>query len=216
MVARDQSSLLFMSLHLCAKQQPPSDHITVFRDAVVVAVFEQYFDVILPDYNIQKRVHLAHLPLMHSSFDPKERALAMYWNKNISTSTGRAEKDDMFLDDEEEDIDEDALVEDILAEEEQDTEAKATMSQTETRHATAQTATATENTIPKQKRQSHEYGGRSRRASVLRARLSDSTAYSTEQASQTIKALDKIKVIVIVDVLKPPPVVRVLAANPFA
>lgn len=56
----------------------------------------------------------------------------------------------------------------------------------------------------------------SRRASIVRARLSDSTAFSTEQGYQTIRALDKIRVVLVSELQKTPPVIRVLAANPFS
>ena len=192
--AREQTSLLFLSRHLCAKQQPPTESIVVFRDAIVVAVFDQYFDVYLPDLQIEKRIHLAHLPVWRSDFDATIAALTLFWKKNVATPTGHHQT---YESDEEDELDEDALIEEM---EEEITEAPVLTPRKEVKQEPAPQAVRP----------------MGRRASVLRARLSDSTGFSTDQASQTIKALDRIKVAVIVETIKPPPVVRVLAANPFA
>ncbi|KAI9492332.1 hypothetical protein BDB00DRAFT_883467 [Zychaea mexicana] len=199
-VTREQTSLLFLSRYLCAKQQPPTDSIVVFRDATVVAVFDQYFDVLVPDLNIEKRVHLAHLPVWRSNFDEQLNALTLYWKKGVATPTGHHQT---YESEDEDELDEEALIEEMKQE------------------ITAAPAVVPTSKLNKkdgeQKQQEQEVRRPvGRRASVLRTRLSDSTGYSTEQSSQTLKALDRIKVAVIVETIKPPPVVRVLAANPFA
>lgn len=216
--ARDQSSLLFLATHFCAKQQPFSHNIAVFRDAIVVAVFDQFFDVMIPELNLEKRVHLAHLPVWRSEYDGTQRTLTMYWKKNVATSTGNGQQEWHFLDEEEE-VDEDALVAEMEEEEEEEKRSQLPVngkvsSETEKGRSIEQkTEDVAASSMPPSMPSERPAG---RRASVLRARLSDSMAYSIEQGSQTIKALDRIKVVVIVDMIKPPPVVRILAANPFA
>ncbi|CEG80516.1 Putative SSD1 [Rhizopus microsporus] len=56
----------------------------------------------------------------------------------------------------------------------------------------------------------------SKRASIISSRLSASTGYSSEQSSQTIKALDKIRVMLTIQMVRAPPSIRVFAANPYA
>ncbi|KAI9276816.1 hypothetical protein BDA99DRAFT_567729 [Phascolomyces articulosus] len=200
-VAREQTSLLFLSRYLCAKQQPPVQSIVVFRDAIVVAVSDQYFDVLVPDLNIEKRIHLAHLPVWRSNFDEHINALSLYWKKGVATPTGHHQT---YESEDEDELDEEALLEEM---EEEITDAPV---MTKLNQDKKPATTTTEKQQPIVKRPM------GRRASVLRSRLSDSTGYSMDQSSQTIKALDRIKVAVIVETIKPPPVVRVLAANPFA
>ncbi|CDH57087.1 rnb-domain-containing protein [Lichtheimia corymbifera JMRC:FSU:9682] len=210
-IARDQSNLLFLARHLCAKQQPPSNSIAIFRDAIVVAVTSSYFDVMVPDYNLEKRVHLAHLPVWSSKYDAT--GLTMYWKKGVSTPTGcnsTAQVD--FDEEEEEDMDEDVLVEEM----EQDHASPSQQVVMATPLSTRPMMNGGVGGNTYQQHQQQQIPTRPRRASVLRARLSDSTGYSHEQSSQTLKPLDRIKVVVIVEMSKPPPVVRVLAANPFA
>ncbi|KAI7887119.1 RNB-domain-containing protein [Lichtheimia hyalospora FSU 10163] len=208
-IARDQSNLLFLARHLCAKQQPPSQSIAIFRDAIVVAVTNSYFDVMVPDYNLEKRVHLAHLPVWNSKYDSMGGELTMYWKKGVSTPTGCNSTAQVDFDEEEEDdMDEDVLVEEM--EQDHATSSQVVMAPLSTRHMMNGVNTY------QQQQQHTPARPTARRASVLRARLSDSTGYSHDQSSQTLKALDRIKVVVIVEMSKPPPVVRVLAANPFA
>ncbi|KAI7858963.1 hypothetical protein BDC45DRAFT_553924 [Circinella umbellata] len=204
--AREQTSLLFLSRYLCAKQQPPVNNIVVFRDAIVVAVFDQYFDVLVPDLNIEKRIHLAHLPVWRSNFDEHIDSLSLYWKKGVATPTGHHQT---YESEDEDDLDEEALLEEM---EEEITDTATVMTRKlEPNNTFNKKATATT-----EKQQPIVKRPVGRRASVLRSRLSDSTGYSMDQSSQTIKALDRIKVAVIVETIKPPPVVRVLAANPFA
>lgn len=209
-IARDQSNLLFLARHLCAKQQPPSNSIAIFRDAIVVAVTSSYFDVMVPDYNLEKRVHLAHLPVWSSKYDAT--GLTMYWKKGVSTPTGCNSTAQVDFDEEDEDMDEDVLVEEM----EQDHASPSQQVVMATPLSTRPMMNGGVGGNTYQQHQQQQIPTRPRRASVLRARLSDSTGYSHEQSSQTLKPLDRIKVVVIVEMSKPPPVVRVLAANPFA
>lgn len=226
LIARENSNLLFLAMHLCAKQQPPSSNIVLYRDAIVVAVSEQHFDVMIPEYNIEKRVHLAHLPVWKGDYDQGQHTLTIHWKKNIATSTGNDRHHWNFVDDEddeEEELDEDLLIAEMQqdsSEEEGNNKPYNTNGSSSLSDGTSAkvndlkiaesaptvTPAATTSTTKRT----------SRRASVLRARLSDSTAYNTEQATQTIKALDRIKAVVIVEMVKPPPLIRVLAANPYA
>ncbi|KAF7731437.1 hypothetical protein EC973_000245 [Apophysomyces ossiformis] len=229
--ALEQSRLLFMSLYLKPK--------TNQHEAVVVAVFDQYFDVIVLGLNMEKRLHLANLPVWRSSYQEKERALTMYWRKGVDTSTGKQSRWSLSDDEDEDEMDEDALFEEMQnnsgeeqeeAQEDMDREGKMEKGSNEGAVSDATVparqqggqqqrpeedtvrpaASVSSNNRPEASRSS------SRRASIVRARLSDSTAYNTEQGFQTIKAMDKIKVVVNVEMVRTPPLIRILAVNPFA
>lgn len=253
--ARDQSSLMFLSIHmhkLSLQQQQQQQQIPqsvstnslIFREAIVVAVFDQFFDVIIPELNLEKRIHLACLPVWRSDYNDHNQSLTMFWRKGVDTSTGK--KVDWNLsdeEDEEDEMDDEALLEEMNssslpsspqeegAEEEEVEEYKNTVySETESivsrlaikgeysaasvgRQITPNKSISTPaimNRRPESTRSSN------RRASIVRARLSDSTAFSTEQGFQTLKALDKIRVVLIIELTRTPPVIRILAANPFS
>ncbi|KAI9318072.1 hypothetical protein BX666DRAFT_1934542 [Dichotomocladium elegans] len=196
-----------MAHFLCAKQPQSTasqSSAVLFRDATVVAVQAQYFDVIIPEYNIEKRIHLAHLPVYHHTYE--HGALTIHWRKGVPTPTGNCIthlQQDFDYEDDDGVVDEDALAEEMKEGEPTEAAHGVPLKQTFQHHHSAVTV-------------SRRVAPTTRRASVLRARLSDSTAYSVEQASQTLKALDQIKVVVIVEMSKSPPTLRVLAANPFA
>ncbi|KAG0175215.1 hypothetical protein DFQ28_005394 [Apophysomyces sp. BC1034] len=221
--AMEQSRLLFLSLLLKRKSNQ--------REAIVVSVSDQYFDVMILDLNMEKRVHLPNLPVWRSSYQEKERALTMYWRKGVDTSTGKQSRWSLSDDEDEDEMDEDALFEEMqnnsaeepdegVEESRKETKAEKPLDevivddlqvhQQQQEAAVAPTASVSSSRRPEASRSSN------RRASIVRARLSDSTAYNTDQGFQTIKALDKIRVVVNVEMVRTPPLVRILAVNPFA
>jgi protein SSD1 len=261
--AREQSSLMFLTTHmhkLSQQQQQISSAVTttintngpsvIFREAIVVAVFDQFFDVVIPELNLEKRVHLACLPVWRSDYNENNQSLKMFWRKGVDTSTGKKSEwtllDEVDDDDGLEDIDEEALLEEmnhsssspssLTAADDEDIleEYKLASSNLENEKIVSQLAIKSQGVASNGRRSGifpnksvstpallnsrHPDATRSsnRRASIVRARLSDSTAYSTEQGFQTIKALDKIRVVMIVELARTPPVVRILAANPFS
>lgn len=260
--AREQSSLMFLTMHMHKlsqqQQQISSGPVAkisndgpsvIFREAIVVAVFDHFFDVVIPELNLEKRVHLACLPVWRSDYNENNQSLTMFWRKGVDTSTGK--KSEWTLSDEEDDddlddIDEEALLEEMnqsnsspssqtIADEEILEEYKLASTNLENEKIVSQLAIKGQD-VAIHGRQSGIFPNKSvstpalmnngrrpdatrssnRRASIVRARLSDSTAYSTEQGFQTIKALDKIRVVMIVELARTPPVIRILAANPFS
>ncbi|KAI7869203.1 hypothetical protein BDF14DRAFT_1785914 [Spinellus fusiger] len=233
---RDQSQLLFLSSYL-HKQAKIIDTVSVvYREAVVVAAHSQHLDVMISELNMEKRVHLASLPIRHSDFDEHHRTLTIYWKKGVDTSTGKLSGWNMDEEDEEEgDLDEDAMLQDMRESDEDVTTPVSATASNISRQASFYSASSlassalptsvTDPMLPV----TNAFAGfsirpkdgppsrpMSRRASIVHARLSDSTAYSTEQGYQTIKALDKIRVAVSIDRTRAPPLIRILAANPFA
>ncbi|CAI2180934.1 5098_t:CDS:10 [Funneliformis geosporum] len=108
--AQEQSSHLFLCvlLHNLSVQSGP-----VIREAVVVGVKDHAFDVLVPAFGIEKRVHLDQLPLEKFIFDDETGDLTLRWKPGVSSlepilyDEGFAEDDDDVLD-----VDEDALLAD--------------------------------------------------------------------------------------------------------
>ncbi|KAK0313216.1 Translational repressor [Friedmanniomyces endolithicus] len=53
---------------------------------IVVCVYESAFDVLIPDYGFEKRVHCDQLPLKKAEFDKNTRLLELYWEKGVPSS----------------------------------------------------------------------------------------------------------------------------------
>lgn len=235
---------MFLSVHmskLSQQQQIPqsiSAPSLIFREAIVVAVFDQYFDVIIPELNLEKRIHLACLPVWRSDYNQSNQSLTMFWRKGVDTSTGK--KVDWSLSDEEDeddDMDDEALLAEMNGtshpsspKEEEEVEEYKNPIYSETEPVVSrlavkhQESTALRQLVPNKSistpaimnRRPETTRSSNRRASIVRGRLSDSTAFSTEQGFQTLKALDKIRVVLIIELVRTPPVIRILAANPFS
>ncbi|KAK9469084.1 hypothetical protein V1512DRAFT_289554 [Lipomyces arxii] len=59
----------------------------LIRDAIVICVYESAFDVLIPEFGIEKRVHCDQLPLEKAEFDKTTRLLELYWEKGIDSAT---------------------------------------------------------------------------------------------------------------------------------
>ncbi|KAK5110347.1 hypothetical protein LTR62_006055 [Meristemomyces frigidus] len=64
-------------------QEQGGDLITI---GIVVCVYESAFDVLLPEYGFEKRVHCDQLPLKKAEFDKNSRLLELYWEKGVPSS----------------------------------------------------------------------------------------------------------------------------------
>ncbi|OBA19354.1 RNB-domain-containing protein [Metschnikowia bicuspidata var. bicuspidata NRRL YB-4993] len=53
----------------------------------VVQVYESSFDVIIPEFGIEKRVHGDQLPLIKAEFDKSKRILELYWENGVDSAT---------------------------------------------------------------------------------------------------------------------------------
>lgn len=54
---------------------------------VVLQVYESSFDVYLPEFGIEKRVHGDQLPLRRAEFDKTQRMLELYWEPGVDSAT---------------------------------------------------------------------------------------------------------------------------------
>ena len=55
--------------------------------ATVLQVYESSFDVIIPEFGIEKRVHGDQLPLHKAEFDGVNKVLELYWQPRIDSAT---------------------------------------------------------------------------------------------------------------------------------
>ena len=55
-------------------------------EGIIICVYESAFDVLIPEYGFEKRVHCDQLPLKKAEFRKNERVLELYWEKGVPSS----------------------------------------------------------------------------------------------------------------------------------
>jgi protein SSD1 len=55
-------------------------------EGIVISVYESAFDVLIPEYGFEKRVHCDQLPLKKAEFRKEQRILELYWEKGVPSS----------------------------------------------------------------------------------------------------------------------------------
>ncbi|KAK5947036.1 Translational repressor [Knufia obscura] len=58
----------------------------LISDGIVICVYESAFDVLIPEYGFEKRVHCDQLPLKKAEFRKEKRVLELYWEKGVPSS----------------------------------------------------------------------------------------------------------------------------------
>ncbi|KAK4193016.1 hypothetical protein QBC35DRAFT_162304 [Podospora australis] len=66
-----------------ARQEANGDLIS---EGIVVCVYESAFDVLIPEWGFEKRVHCDQLPLKKAEFRKEKRVLELYWEKGVPSS----------------------------------------------------------------------------------------------------------------------------------
>ncbi|CEJ80867.1 Putative Cell wall biogenesis protein phosphatase [[Torrubiella] hemipterigena] len=65
------------------RQESNGDLIT---EGIVLCVYESAFDVLIPEWGFEKRVHCDQLPLKKAEFRKEKRVLELYWEKGVPSS----------------------------------------------------------------------------------------------------------------------------------
>ncbi|KAI9322437.1 hypothetical protein BX666DRAFT_1848894 [Dichotomocladium elegans] len=78
--AQDQSIQLYLAHYLQRLEQTSGP---IIRSAVVVQVTKEAFDVIVPEYGIEKRIPLDTLPITKAKLDSSDFSLSIYWQKGV-------------------------------------------------------------------------------------------------------------------------------------
>ncbi|RKF65922.1 Virulence protein SSD1 [Golovinomyces cichoracearum] len=59
----------------------------LITEGIVICVHESAFDVLIPEFGFEKRVHCDQIPLKKAEFRKNDRILELYWEKGVSSST---------------------------------------------------------------------------------------------------------------------------------
>jgi DIS3-like exonuclease 2 C terminal len=230
--------MLFLALYFNSLAKKANSNV-VFADAVVIAVFDGFFDVILTQFGFEKRIHTDNLPLNSHQMDRSSDNLTLFWKKGVSTTALNSEFAYLEEDDDDTELDEDALADEMQKSEpsddgsdpvinhgssnivdekpqngkvdtkEEDVRALAISNDAE--EATTDTPVVAYKRLSKRNSSAMIFAPSN---SGSHGPISNPT-YDGMQCSQTIKPLDSIKVAIHVEMTQTPPLLRVLAANPF-
>ena len=90
-LAQEQSQHLFLCLliHDLTVRYGP-----VVRNATVIGVLDAAFDIIVPEFGIEKRVHLDQIPIEHHTYEEHSNSLSIYWRRGVDTIDFLAERSD--------------------------------------------------------------------------------------------------------------------------
>jgi protein SSD1 len=58
----------------------------LIAEGIVICVYESAFDVLIPEWGFEKRVHCDQLPLKKAEFNKTTRLLELYWEKGVPSS----------------------------------------------------------------------------------------------------------------------------------
>ena len=58
----------------------------LISEGIIICVYESAFDVLIPEYGFEKRVHCDQLPLKKAEFRKETRVLELYWEKGVASS----------------------------------------------------------------------------------------------------------------------------------
>jgi protein SSD1 len=93
-LAQEQSAHLFLCVLIADLTQRYGP---VIRPAKVVGVLDAAFDVLVPEFGIEKRVHIDQMPIENHVYDERGPALQIYWSNKDAISWLAANSDDEHL-----------------------------------------------------------------------------------------------------------------------
>jgi len=78
------------SVHIeaCRKMDKKAQELggDLISEGIVLCVYESAFDVLIPEWGFEKRVHCDQLPLKKAEFDKNKRLLELFWEKGVPSS----------------------------------------------------------------------------------------------------------------------------------
>ncbi|KAK0636284.1 hypothetical protein B0T17DRAFT_503752 [Bombardia bombarda] len=82
--AQEQSIHIESCRNMDKKRQEANGDL--ISEGIVVCVYESAFDILIPEWGFEKRVHCDQLPLKKAEFRKEKRVLELYWEKGVPSS----------------------------------------------------------------------------------------------------------------------------------
>jgi len=183
-LAQEQST----HLHLCyLVHDLTQQYGAVIRPAKVVGVLDSAFDVVVPEFGIEKRVHADKMPLDNHVYDEHKQVLSLYWSEQDVLSYLSQTSDDAHL--------------------------KRVKAWHERSLGAVHLSVDDDDPSPEEDATSKQ---RAKSAQKDKLEFSGLRRPSPGHRIQDVKEMDTIPVIVSADISKSPPVIIVYAVNPYA
>ncbi|KAM0790123.1 hypothetical protein ACM66B_005448 [Microbotryomycetes sp. NB124-2] len=199
--AQEQSAHLFLCVLI---SQLTTKYGPVVRPAKVIGVLDQAFDVMVPEFGIEKRVHIDQMPTETTVHDEDANTLAIYWKKGVDVLSWLAQAQN------------DSHLQSIC---EQEVRRKKADRNGSTTTDTASVDTDAESALF----DGDEDDEGSKRTSKQQERSNSSKPLVFERLEQRdghsiqhVKELQTVPVIITADMTKSPPILKVVAINPYA
>ena len=196
--AQDASIQLYLAEYIHRQTQL---HGPMYCEATVVAVLDSAYEIFIPEYGIEKRLHLDRMALTKSTYDLPNHTLILTWQAGATEMNNPEPETPVLNFDDDDSCDEEDLVKAV--------ESKLLMHEGKTTLETASEMTTESDNAPSRDRPVD--------SSVSNNKTpSDSTAASSPSSDgiQIIKVFEKVKVRLEVDINKTPPMINVHSVNP--
>ncbi|KAJ7228625.1 SSD1 protein [Mycena pura] len=203
-LAQEQSAHLFLCVLIADLTQRYGP---VVRQAKVVGVLDAAFDVLVPEFGIEKRVHVDQMPIDNHVYDEHSHTLQIYWSEKDVISWLAENSDDEHLKKVKQNAEQHALKmevasrsvhdESALFDEDEAEDDEIVLGREEVKH------------VPETSAQ--------RLLSMAKMRPEFEGLRTTSgHKIQDIRELMSVPVIVTADLTKSPPVIKVYSMNPYA
>jgi len=205
-LAEEQSTHLYLCILISDLTQRYGP---VIREAKVVGVLDAAFDVLVPEFGIEKRVHVDQMPIDNHVYDEHTHTLQIYWS-NRDVITWLAENsDDEHLKKVKQNAEQHAVKMEVVSRSVHDE--KALFDEDD--------AEEDEIVLGRSDREQHEEETSKQRLlskSKAAPRFEGLRTTSSGHRIQEIRELQTVPVIVTADLTKSPPVIKVYSVNPYA
>ncbi|KAI9508940.1 SSD1 protein [Russula earlei] len=206
-LAREQSAHLFLSVLI---SDLTSRYGPVIRQAKVIGVLDAAFDVIIPEFSIEKRVHVDQMPIDNHVYDEHSHTLQIYWSDRDVITWLAENSDDEHLKKVKENAEQHAVKMEVASRSVHDE--KALFDEDD--------GDDDDEIILGRDNKAEEEEIESAQREISKARVTPEfeglKTTATGHKIQQIKELMTVPVIVTADLTKSPPVIKVYSVNPYA
>ncbi|GLB33866.1 putative 3'-5'-exoribonuclease [Lyophyllum shimeji] len=205
-LAQEQSAHLFLCVLIADLTQRCGP---VIRQAKVVGVLDAAFDVLVPEFGIEKRVHVDQMPIDNHVYDEHTHTLQIYWSKRDVISWLAENSDDEHLKKVKQNAEQHALKMEVVSRSVNDEKALFDEDDGDDDEIVLERS----DNKPEVKETSKQ---RLKSLAKVKPEFEGLRVTATGHKIQDIKELMTVPVIVTADLTKSPPVIKVYSVNPYA
>lgn len=206
-LAEEQSAHLFLCILIADLTQRYGP---VVRQAKVVGVLDAAFDVLVPEFGIEKRVHVDQMPIDNHVYDEHSHALQIYWSDRDVITWLAENSDDEHLKKVKETAEQHAVKMEVASRSEYDEKALFDEDDMEEDEILVGRTAAPENNDATGSQQ--RTLSKAKPAPVFQGLKMTAAGHKIQE----IQEMMTVPVIVTADLTKSPPVIKVYSVNPYA